>query len=187
VLLTTKSASAIPTNLNFFSTTLPLTSVATDTPDGTLSDITVTKVAIVFSAVCSFFISALIFCYIMNEYMFRKLLKIPYTKLCLQLQTSGITFYLPFLRLDLDTTCYNISVHGDIQNVRVIGFIFPRLYFDWPDLKINNTVILQDVPLPTSLKLSYCKLSPVNIELTLIAITITVVLRCPTLSMTMFL
>ena len=85
-----------------------------------------------------------------------------YTQIFLQLTTSTTQTYIPFLKLERYYEGYSFSVHGTLKSIKVVGGLFLKLYINWPGLVIKHTLLSDEIPWPTKIRLTYSQASNIR-------------------------
>jgi len=79
-------------------------------------------------------------CFACTDHCNRPLFPYPGTYLFLQLNTPHSFVFLKFLKLQYPMSHYAVYGSSPIQSMHISGYLFPKLYLNWPDLLIKNTV-----------------------------------------------
>jgi len=79
-------------------------------------------------------------CFACNDHCNRPLFPYPGTYLFLQLNTPHSFVILIFLKLQYPMPHYAVSGSSPIQSMHISGYLFPKLYLNWPDLLIKNII-----------------------------------------------
>ena len=77
-------------------------------------------------------------CFACTDHCNRPPFPYPGTYLFLQLNTPNSFVFLKFLKLQYPMSHYAVYGSSPIQSMHISGYLFPKLYLNWPDLLIKN-------------------------------------------------
>jgi len=94
-------------------------------------------------------------CFACNDHCNRPLFPYPGIYLFLQLNTPHSFVFLKFLKLQYLMSHYAVYGSSPIQSMYISGYLFPKLYLNWPDLLIKNKVNSETTAWPKCIHLTH--------------------------------
>ena len=155
VLMATTKAHAVtlPRYLNFYTTPMTAYTIIPPTSQQGFDDST-RDILNTFATVCIAAILVILILCVGTMYFQVRFWTKPRTIIYLQLGTSDTYIYVKLLSLPHDLSFYSFVGRESIQKMKVTGCLFPRLHFEWPDLKMRHIKWDKIIPPPTNIALT---------------------------------